>query len=147
MIFGRAIYSLCVLCALSLLGACASVAPRDAGPRAEPFDVLGRVLVSYDGRSFSSSVRWQHGAEADELWLMTSTGQTLAYLRDDRNGATITGADQVKYQGSTVESLTKQGLGWELARHSGAEFGIRHCGTRRCRTYHAHDAGRLARGL
>lgn len=72
------IHSLCILGVLSLLGACAALAPRDAGPRAEPFDVLGRVLVSHDGRSFSSSVRWQHGATFDELWLMTPTGQALS---------------------------------------------------------------------
>ena len=108
------IHSLCILGVLSLLGACAALAPRDAGPRAEPFDVLGRVLVSHDGRSFSSSVRWQHGATFDELWLMTPTGQALAYLREDGTGASITGADQVKYQGSSIEALTKQALGWEF---------------------------------
>jgi outer membrane lipoprotein LolB len=74
--------------------------------------LLGRVLVSYDGRSFTSNVRWQHGGEQDEVWMMTPTGQTLAHLREDAKGATITGADQTKYHGAYVESLTKQGLGW-----------------------------------
>ena len=114
MSFGRAIYSLCAICALTLLGACAALAPPDAGPRAEPFDVLGRVLVSYDGRSFSSSVRWQHGADFDELWLMTPTGQALAHLREDGAGATITSTDQTKYHGSRAESLTQQALGWQF---------------------------------
>lgn len=98
----------------ALLGGCAIFAPRDAGPRAAPFDVLGRVLVSYNGRSFSSSVRWQHAADFDELWMMTPTGQTLAHLREDHTGATLTGADQTKYHGAHVEALTQQGLGWEF---------------------------------
>lgn len=99
---------------LALLGGCAVLAPRDAGPRAEPFDLLGRVLVSFDARSFTSSVRWQHGAQVDELWLMTPTGQTLAHLREDHTGATITGTDQVQYHGTRVEALTQQALGWEF---------------------------------
>ena len=114
MIFRRAVCSLCAIYVVCLLGACALLAPRDAGPRAAPFDVLGRVLVSYDGRSFSSNVRWQHGADQDEVWMMTPTGQTLAHLREDTAGATITGADQTKYYGSHVEALTKQALGWEF---------------------------------
>jgi len=114
MILHRAVVSLCTIVALSLLGGCALLAPQDAGPRAESFDLLGRVLVSYDGRAFSSSVRWQHGVEQDEVWMMTPTGQTLAHLREDSTGATITGADQTKYHGSRVESLTKQALGWEF---------------------------------
>ena len=114
MSFWRAIYSLGAVCVVSLLGACAALPPQEAGSRAEPFDVLGRVLVSYDGKSFSSNIRWQHAAESDELWLMTPTGQTLAHLREDRNGATITATDQTQYHGSSIESLTKRGLGWEL---------------------------------
>ena len=111
MIVVRAILSLWIL---SLLSACAVLAPQDAGPRSAPFDVLGRVLVGYDGKSFSSHVRWWHGADYDEIWLMTPTGQTLAHLREDRMGATITGTDQSQYRGTRVESLTKQALGWEF---------------------------------
>ena len=111
MIVFRAIFSLLLL---SVLGGCAVLAPRDAGPRAEPFDVLGRVLVSYDGRSFSSHVRWQHAAQFDELWLMTPTGQTLAHLREEGMGAVLTGTDQTKYYGASVEALTQQALGWEF---------------------------------
>ena len=114
MSFWRAIYSLGAVGVLSLLGACVSLPPREAGLRAEPFDVLGRVLVSFDGKSFSSNMRWQHAAQSDELWLMTPTGQTLAHLHEDRSGATITATDQTQYHGSSVESLTQRGLGWEM---------------------------------
>ena len=111
MIVFRAVFSLWVL---SLLGACAVLAPPDSAPRAAPFDLLGRVRVSYDGRAFSANVRWQHDAAADEVWLMTPTGQTLAHLREDGTGATLTGTDQTKYHGARVESLTQQALGWEF---------------------------------
>lgn len=109
-----ALDALLLLALLALPGGCAILAPRDSGPRAEPFDVLGRVLVSYDDRSFSSSVRWQHAADFDELWMMTPTGQTLAHLREDRTGATLTGTDQTQYHGAHVEALTQQALGWEF---------------------------------
>ncbi len=112
MIAGRALVALAPL--WLALGGCAMLAPRDAGPRAEPFDILGRVLVGYEGRSFSASVRWQHAAPFDEIWLMTPTGQTLAHLREDGNGATLTGTDQTQYHGAHVEALTQQGLGWEF---------------------------------
>ena len=112
MILCRAIFSLLVI---SLLGACAALAPgQDAATRSTPFDMLGRVLVSYDGRAFSSSVRWWHGEQYDELWLMTPAGQTLAHLREDSMGATITSTDQTAYHGSSAEALTRQALGWEF---------------------------------
>lgn len=97
------------------LSGCASVQPlpQNAG-RAANFDLLGRVLVHYEGNAFSANVRWMHAADADEIWLMTPTGQTLAQMREDATGATLTAADQTQYRAGRVESLTKQGLGWEL---------------------------------
>ena len=114
MIFYRAVCALCAMGALSFLGGCALLAPPDTGPRAEPFDVLGRVLVNYDGRAFSSSVRWQHGAQSDELWLMTPTGQALAHVREDHRGATITSTDQTQYHGASADALLRQAMGWEF---------------------------------
>lgn len=103
-----------VLIAVAISG-CASVqpVPEKAG-RAAPFDVLGRVLVLYEGKSITANVRWLHARDSDELWLMTPTGQALAYVREDANGATLTGADKRQYSAARVETLTKQGLGWEL---------------------------------
>jgi outer membrane lipoprotein LolB len=96
----------------AVLTACSTV---PSGQRAgEPFDLVGRVLVNYDGRSFSSNLRWQHGPEADELWLMTPTGQTLAHLLDAADGATLTTADRNVYRAGSAESLIRRGLGWEL---------------------------------
>ena len=53
----------------------APLAPRDP----QPFDVLGRVLVTYSGSALTANLRWEHGAQQDQIWLMTPTGQTLAY--------------------------------------------------------------------
>lgn len=99
-----------------VLGAsgCASLSPQPAVPRAAPFEILGRVLVNADGRAFTAHVRWLHAADGDEIWLMTPTGQTLAHVLENAEGAVITGADQTQYRASRVEALTQRALGWEL---------------------------------
>jgi outer membrane lipoprotein LolB len=97
-----------------LLSACAALAPESRLPAAAPFDLLGRVLVSYDGRAFSSNVRWQHTAQGDEIWLMSPAGQTLAHIIHADEGAVLTAADQQQYRAGSVESLTRRALGWEL---------------------------------
>ena len=96
----------------ALLGACTSVplAPRAS----EPFDLLGRVLVTYSGGGVTANVRWTHDAARDEIWLMTPTGQTLAHIVDSPSGAVLTRADQQQYRAGSVEALTRQALGWAL---------------------------------
>ena len=115
MIVSRAFYWLKRPAVLLVLGGCASVQPvPDNVVRAAPFDVLGRVLVRYEGNAFSANVRWMHAVDADEVWLMTPTGQALAQMREDGTGAILTGADKAQYRSGRVETLTKQALGWEL---------------------------------
>lgn len=99
------------LAALLTVAACAVIAPV---PQAPPFDILGRVLVSYDGRAFSSNLRWRHAPQEDEIMLLTPLGQTLARIVNNVDGATLTAADRRTYQAGSVESLTRQALGWEL---------------------------------
>jgi len=100
--------------ALALAG-CAELAPSDKpAQRAAAFDLVGRVAVTFDGRNFSSGLRWQHAVERDEVWLMTPTGQALAHIQADDEGATLTGADRQTYRAADVEALTRRGLGWEL---------------------------------
>jgi outer membrane lipoprotein LolB len=112
MSFARAVLVLAMLLGVS---GCASVPPpRQSLARAEPFEMLGRVLVSYQGRAFTSHVRWLHAKDADEIWLMTPTGQALAHLLENAEGAVITGADQTQYRAARVEALTQRALGWEL---------------------------------
>ena len=102
------------LAAATLLAGCAALSPPRAPVTPVPFDLIGRVSVSYDGRSFFSNVRWHHLPGRDEIWLLTPAGQTLAHIAADGDGATLTGADRREYIGSDVESLTRQGLGWAL---------------------------------
>lgn len=99
------------------IGGCASLFPSPRPPlalRAAPFDVLGRVLVNFDGRALTANVRWRHTVESDDIWLMTPTGQALAYLREDDQGATFTGADQSTYRATSVAALTQRAMGWEF---------------------------------
>ena len=96
------------------LGACAVVGPPPPAASDTPFDLVGRVAVSFEGRSFSSSVRWQHGAGSEAVWLMTPLGQTIAHIASDAGGAILTAADQQQYRAASVESLTRQALGWAL---------------------------------
>ena len=105
-------YAAAAVFAVLLLGACASVAlaPRDP----QPFDLLGRVLVTYSGGALTANMRWEHSGAEDRIWLMTPTGQTLAYIVDSAQGATLTRADQQQYSASSVEALTRQALGWSL---------------------------------
>lgn len=98
------------------VAACATMMREEGAPprAAEPFDLSGRVVVSYDGRAFSSGLRWRHLPERDEIWLLTPLGQALAHIVDSTDGTSFTGADRKQYHGAGVEDLTRQALGWEL---------------------------------
>ena len=98
----------------ALLVAACSTAPIESGIPAAPFDLSGRVLVSYDGRAFSSSLRWQHAPGRDEIWLLSPLGQTLAHIAADGDGAILTAADQRQYRAAGIERITRDALGWEL---------------------------------
>lgn len=110
----RVIRLLAAGAAALLCAACAMLTPGANVPAAEPFDILGRVLASNDGRAFSANFRWRHTAADNEIWLMSPIGQTLAYIAADANGATLTAADQREYRALSVEGLTRQALGWPL---------------------------------
>lgn len=100
------------LIAIALIAGCATlrVMPRDA----RPFDLVGRVLVTSTTGALTANMRWEHDGERDQIWLMTPTGQTLAYIVDSSEGAVLTRADQQQYRSSSVEALTRQALGWSL---------------------------------
>lgn len=106
--------ALAALAVAMLFAGCAALAPEGAAPPAASFDILGRVLVSGDGRAFSSGVRWRHESAEDEIWLLSPIGQTLAHIAAEPAGATLTGADQKVYQARTVEGLTESAFGWTL---------------------------------
>ena len=98
-----------------MLAGCAALEPSPPpAPPAPAFELIGRVAVSYDGRAFSSGVRWQHTAERDELWLLTPAGQALAHIVGDADGATFTGSDRSQYRAGDIGSLIRRALGWEM---------------------------------
>lgn len=108
-------HSCAVLAAAAALAGCALLAPAPPlAPPAPAFDLVGRVAVTYDGRAFTSGVRWQHTAERDELWLMTPAGQALAHIVGDADGALFTGADRSEYRAADIASLTRRALGWQM---------------------------------
>lgn len=103
--------SLAALALLLWCAACATVPVHDNVP---PFDLLGRILVGRAGPSFASNLRWWHAAGRDRIWLMTPLGQTVAYIESGPGGATLTAADRREYHAGSVESLTREALGWAL---------------------------------
>jgi outer membrane lipoprotein LolB len=103
------------LATVVVLSGCAALAPQEpALPRAAAFDLLGRVAVRFEGRVFSSGVRWERQAARDELWLLTPVGQALAHIEAGASGATLTTAEGENYRAADVGSLTRRALGWEL---------------------------------
>jgi len=103
------------LAAAAVLAGCAALEPLPPpSPPAPAFELIGRVAVNYDGRAFSSGVRWQHTAERDELWLLTPAGQALAHIVGDAAGATFTGSDRTEYRARDVSGLIRRALGWEM---------------------------------
>ena len=99
--------------AVLILAGCAALAPPPPGSDA-PFDIVGRVAVNFDGRAFTSNLRWRHAAGREEVWLSTPLGQTLAHIQSDATDATLTTADQQQYRAASVEALTRRALGWDL---------------------------------
>ena len=100
------------LCA-TLLAACTTPPLQSTAETAPAFELAGRIAVRYQGRAFSSALRWKHDA-GDEIWLTAPLGQTIAYLLADAGGATLTAADQKQYRARSIESLTRSALGWSF---------------------------------
>jgi outer membrane lipoprotein LolB len=110
----RSMFRCCALLFAALLAACAGNPLAPVPFNTTGFDLAGRMAVRYQDRSFSSALRWKQGADGDEVWLNTPLGQTLAYLQDNRAGATLTTAEQKQYHAQTIESLTHSALGWRF---------------------------------
>lgn len=97
-----------------LLAGCASVGPQRAVETAPAFELAGRIVVRYQDRGFSSSLRWKQAGGRDDIWLTAPLGQTIAHLEADANGATLTASDQKQYRAGSIESLTKSAFGWRF---------------------------------
>ena len=104
----------CALLMVAMLAACAGNSLAPVPFNTAGFDLSGRMAVRYADRAFSSALRWKQDAEGDEVWLNTPLGQTVAYLQDNRAGATLTTAEQKQYRAQSIESLTQSALGWRF---------------------------------
>lgn len=105
----------CLLMLALWLGGCAQM-PFGTQEKANPeaFEAQGRVYVRYGERAFSGTLRWRHEPYADEVWLGGPLGQTAAHIVRDSAGAVLTTADQQVYRATSIEALTRDGLGWAL---------------------------------
>jgi outer membrane lipoprotein LolB len=110
----RSMFRCCALVIAALLAACAGNPLAPVPFNTAGFDLAGRMAVRTQDRAFSSALRWKQNADGDEVWLNTPLGQTLAYLQDNRAGATLTTAEQKQYHAQTIESLTQSALGWRF---------------------------------
>jgi outer membrane lipoprotein LolB len=103
-----------VFVAIALLAACAGNPLATVPPNAVGFELAGRMSVRSRDRAFSSALRWKQNTAADEIWLNTPLGQTLAHLEDGGGGATLTTAEQKQYHAQSIESLTQSVFGWRF---------------------------------
>jgi outer membrane lipoprotein LolB len=111
MIGSRAFALACIV----LAAACATPFPGQLPAAPSPsFDLSARVAVRHEGQAFSSGLRWRHALGRDEIWLTNPAGQALAHIIDEGEGALLTSADRRQHRAASVESLTRQALGWEL---------------------------------
>src|SRR5690349_25127371 len=91
------------------LAGCAALTPSDRpAQRAAAFDLLGRVAVTFDGRNFSSGLRWEHAADREVVWLNTPTGQTVAHILAHHSVSKVTSADRRTNRASDVEAPTRR---------------------------------------
>lgn len=113
----RRAFALFALCSVLLLGACAQLQPffRDMEQgNPQGFEMQGRMYVRYGAQAFSGTLRWMHATERDEVWLGVPLGQTAAHIVRDVSGASLTTAAQQTYHAMSIESLTREGLGWSF---------------------------------
>lgn len=98
---------------LLFLGGC-SVAPPISTSPDTLFDLSGRIAVKYANEGFFGNLRWIHRKSADEVWLLSPLGQTVAHILKNADGAVLTTSDRKAYRAEDVESLTEKILGWRL---------------------------------
>ena len=109
------LFRCCAALAAVVFAGCTSTGPLVPVVAPAPgFELSGRMTARYQDRVFSSALRWIQNGGSDELWLTAPLGQTIAYLRADAEGATLTAADRKQYRANSIESLTRSALGWRF---------------------------------
>jgi outer membrane lipoprotein LolB len=104
-----------LLCGL-LLSACASVprAPTVDPAQVNAFDLTGRVNVRVEHKGYPGRIRWQHAPDADDVWLYSLVGSTVARMRQDASGALLITSDGKEYRAEDIKLLAREVLGWDL---------------------------------
>ncbi len=119
-----------LLCLALCLAACSTVpstppSPTPAGQarhlqhlaslsRIQQFTLKGRLAVQTDGKGYSASVLWQHGADLDDIRLYSPLGSQLARIQKTPSGMQLEDAQGRVTVGKDAESLTLSVLGWRL---------------------------------
>jgi outer membrane lipoprotein LolB len=88
---------------------------RTAEPsRVAAFELEGRINLRLPKEAFPGRVRWQHRADADELWFYSPLGSAVARLRQDAGGALLITSDGREYRADDLRQLAYDVLGWDL---------------------------------
>jgi outer membrane lipoprotein LolB len=103
-----------LLCLL-LLGGCAAPPVRQMGAAVPPdtFQLRGRIGVRYGTQGFSGNFNWRHGAQDDEILLLSPLGQAVARIARDPTGVQLDTSDG-HYAAQDAAELTQRILGWRL---------------------------------
>jgi len=78
------------------------------------FELDGRINLRLPKEGFPGRVRWQHRADADELWFYSPLGSAVARLRQDTSGALLVTSDGHEYRARDLRRLADEVLGWDL---------------------------------
>lgn len=104
-----------LLCGL-VLTACAALKPAAVvdPSRVTAFDLTGRVNVRVETKAYPGRIHWQHAASADQVWLYSPVGTTVAHMRRDASGALLVTSDGKEYRADDLKVLARKVLGWDL---------------------------------
>lgn len=95
----------------------ASRTPVSSAAAIKSFQLAGRIAVKHDGQGFSGSLRWSHDARHDDVFLQSPLGQGVARIERNAGGVTLVTSDDKIYRAASVETLTREVLGWQLPLH------------------------------
>jgi outer membrane lipoprotein LolB len=78
------------------------------------FNIQGRIGVQTEGRGFSGSTKWQHGAGKDSIALFSPLGSQVANIEGSADGVVLKDGEGKTYRAADAETLTQKTLGWSL---------------------------------
>lgn len=114
-------FRLTLCCALAGLAGCSTVAPTQnlAVRRYQPqIEMSGRLSAQYEAnyrdQSISVHFTWTQTAQQTLISLSSPTGQTVATILINDQGAQLTQSDKPTRYASDINQLTTDVLGWPL---------------------------------